>query len=185
LLNRKVMLYASVLMSFLFLGGLSLTAQETIRYPSNENDETYIDTTAKAPQYKEGLEDWFTDLELFLNREPYIRLISEFGERVKVEFTVRKDGSVDNVKIVTSSNTQLSPIIKLAIVSLKGWQPRIREGKSVDTKMIYTLRLLPIYDYPYIEIGLEMDAAYDKSNLPLKLLLAAVAVLGMILAFRL
>lgn len=162
-----------------------MIAQETIRYPSKENETEYVDTTARPPQYKGGLDDWFTDLEYFLNREPYIRLFSEFGDRFKVEFTVRKDGTVDHVKVLFSSNTQANPSVKLALQSLQAWQPRIREGKAVDTKMQYNLRVQPIFDFPFLEISLELDAPYDKTNRPLKFLLAGIAVLGMILAFRL
>jgi len=186
----KYWLNKSVVKTILFLvlsSGLNqISAQEIIRYPSNDNANdndtivTKIDSTAKPPIYRNGESDFFAYLELFLGRPEWANYFTPIGDVVVFEFIVKSDGSIENFKIISSSNLSMNIPLRQAIEKMDNWQPRIKEGKKVSTLMVYSLNIRSVLEFPYIEIRKDRDyEPTEPANKYIKWFLVIGAVLIM------
>lgn len=183
-MNRSVV--KTIFLVVLTIGLNQSFAQEIIRYSSNDdankNDTviTKIDSTAKPPIYRNGESDFFAYLELFLGRPEWSNYFTSIGDIVVFEFIVNSDGSIDNFKVISSSNLSMNIPLRQAIEKMDSWQPRIKEGKKVSTLMIYSLNIRSVYEFPYIEIRKDRDyEPIEPANKYLKWFLISGAVLIM------
>jgi hypothetical protein len=154
-LTKKLFTYFITLLTIPFAYG-----QEVIRYDTDSEDEFQIDTTFRPPSFPGGENEFLRDIEYYLGRPEWYGFLNQFGDKVYLEFIVKADGSVDKIKINNTSNFDLNVPLKRALAS-QTWNPRVRNGKAVSTKISYALNIRSIPEFPYAEVKLEPEYIYN------------------------
>lgn len=71
---------------------------------------------------------------------------------VYAQFTIRKDGALEDVDIIKAPNQELAQVAKRILLDMPIWKPAKVRGKTVQTKMILPIALSPNKSYShYIE----------------------------------
>lgn len=160
--------------------------QEVIRFESEEQaaaasyrDSIQVDSTARPPSYPGGEDAFFLSIEQFLSSPELRGIVNPIRDEVTFEFIVNKEGTVANFKIKRTSNIELNRPLKLAIERMK-WEPRIREGNAVETRISYTITLRSIYEFPFVLIEkTDTPLTADPSTRQVKIFIVAGALLIM------
>lgn len=160
--------------------------QEVIRFESEEQaaaasyrDSIQVDSTARPPSYPGGEDAFFLSIEQFLSSPEWRGIVNPIRDEVTFEFIVNKEGTVENFKIKRTTNIELNRPLKLAIEGMK-WEPRIREGNAVETRISYAISLRSIYEFPYLLIEkIDAPQTADPSTKQVKIFIVVGALLIM------
>lgn len=108
--------------------------QAPIEMPEEDPDENIVFVVAeKMPSFPGGQQA----LMKYLNeniRYPIIAQENGVQGRVIVQFTVRKDGTIDDVKVVRSADPSLDKEAVRLVKSMPNWEPGKQRGKAVHCK---------------------------------------------------
>lgn len=108
--------------------------QAPIEMPEEDPEENIVFVVAeKMPSFPGGQQA----LMKYLNeniRYPIIAQENGVQGRVIVQFTVRKDGSIDDVKVVRSADPSLDKEAIRLVKSMPNWEPGKQRGKAVHCK---------------------------------------------------
>lgn len=108
--------------------------QAPIEIPEEDPDENIVFVVAeKMPSFPGGQQA----LMKYLNeniRYPIIAQENGVQGRVIVQFTVRKDGTIDDVKVVRSADPSLDKEAVRLVKSMPNWEPGKQRGKAVHCK---------------------------------------------------
>ena len=125
-----------VFISFLFLFSVS-KAQESEKFEEIEEeiDTGIIDISPGGPaQYPGGMEAFYK----YINENKYYPnpKSNNIEGTVYVQFTVEKDGSITNVKLLRSLNPKYNQEAVRLVKEMPDWIPaKDAEGNNVSTKM--------------------------------------------------
>jgi protein TonB len=54
--------------------------------------------------------------------------------RVVVQFTVKKDGTLEDIEVIKSANDDFSAEVKRVVAAMPAWKPGKQNGKSVNVR---------------------------------------------------
>ncbi len=174
-------LYKALVLLFSLMAFEGIHAQETIRYSGNEDDGGLeVDSTARPPEYRNGGEDgFFRHLEWSLGANQWSNLFNTFGEKATFEFKINSDGHPIAFKLLKTTHFDIGIPLQKAVLQTE-WNPRIKNGKAVETKMVYSIMIIPIMEAPYIEVRKErLEGKFDPGNKELKLFIVVGSILLM------
>jgi len=108
--------------------------QAPIEMPEEDPEENIVFVVAeKMPSFPGGQQALMKYLSENI-RYPVIAQENGVQGRVIVQFTVRKDGSIDDVKVVKSADPSLDKEAVRLIKSVPAWEPGMQRGKAVHCK---------------------------------------------------
>lgn len=108
--------------------------QAPIEMPEEDSEENIVFVVAeKMPSFPGGQQALMKYLSENI-RYPVIAQENGVQGRVIVQFTVRKDGSIDDVKVVKSADPSLDKEAVRLIKSVPAWEPGMQRGKAVHCK---------------------------------------------------
>ena len=108
--------------------------QAPIEMPEEDPEENIVFVVAeKMPSFPGGQQALMKYLSENI-RYPVIAQENGVQGRVIVQFTVRKDGSIDDVKVVKSADPSLDKEAVRLIKSVPAWDPGMQRGKAVHCK---------------------------------------------------
>ncbi|MDD3479071.1 MAG: energy transducer TonB [Paludibacteraceae bacterium] len=114
------------------------TVQEIVKVPIAPIEEdpdlvTVFRVVEKMPEFPGGT----VELMKYLNsnvKYPIIAQENGIQGRVIVQFTVRRDGSIDDIEVVRSADPNLDKEAIRVIKSMPNWTPGEQRGKKVNCK---------------------------------------------------
>ncbi len=114
------------------------TVQEMLRVPiappvEDPEENVVFVVVEKMPEFPGGV----TELMKYLNNNvkyPIIAQENSIQGRVVVRFTVRRDGSIDDIEVVRSADPNLDKEAVRVIKSMPNWKPGEQRGKKVNCK---------------------------------------------------
>jgi TonB family protein len=114
-----------------------------------QNGKCYDSTGKEVDFYEFSIQPAYTggDAEMIkylVNHVKYPDLARENGisGTVFIQFIVRKDGRIDNVKIKISAHPSLDEESLRVIRNMPPWQPGYYDGKASDVKMVLPLKYI-------------------------------------------
>ncbi len=108
--------------------------QAPIEMPEEDPEENIVFVVAeKMPSFPGGQQALMKYLSENI-RYPVIAQENGVQGRVIVQFTVRKDGTIDDVKVVKSADPSLDKEAVRLIKSVPAWEPGMQRGKAVHCK---------------------------------------------------
>ncbi len=108
--------------------------QAPVEMPEEDPEENIVFVVAeKMPSFPGGQQALMKYLSENI-RYPVIAQENGVQGRVIVQFTVRKDGSIDDVKVVKSADPSLDKEAVRLIKSVPAWEPGMQRGKAVHCK---------------------------------------------------
>ncbi len=108
--------------------------QAPIEMPEEDPEENIVFVVAeKMPSFPGGQQALMKYLSENI-RYPVIAQENGVQGRVIVQFTVRRDGSIDDVKVVKSADPSLDKEAVRLIKSVPAWEPGMQRGKAVNCK---------------------------------------------------
>ncbi len=108
--------------------------QAPVEMPEEDPEENIVFVVAeKMPSFPGGQQALMKYLSENI-RYPIIAQENGVQGRVIVQFTVRKDGSIDDVKVVKSADPSLDKEAVRLIKSVPAWEPGMQRGKAVHCK---------------------------------------------------
>lgn len=120
------------LVVFVFCTYTVLQAQNSININTVIMDTIYT-VADNYPSYKNGDESWKKYLKKNL-KYPKKAWWEEIEADVVIEFIVRKDGTVTNIKHLTVSEWGFEEEATRLVKECGKWNPAIKNGKTVDFK---------------------------------------------------
>lgn len=114
------------------------TVQEMVRVPiapieEDPEENVVFKVVENMPEFPGGV----TELMKYLNNNvkyPIIAQENGIQGRVVVQFTVRRDGSIDDIEVVRSADPNLDKEAVRVIKSMPNWKPGEQRGKKVNCK---------------------------------------------------
>ena len=92
----------------------------------------------KMPEYPGGLDEFRKYLEQNIVIPAELKAVNQ---KVLVEFVVNKDGSVNEIRVITNVDRRISDEIIRVIKASKKWKPGIQRGIPVKVKMVVPIVL--------------------------------------------
>jgi hypothetical protein len=142
------------LILYLFLNRPIIGFSQVEIFRNQPDTSTFInpsDTITSIPVFENGDEDFFRFLETNIDYRG-IQIQNLSGENIKFSFYVEKNGEISDVKIINSSNMNLSNEMIRVMSRIKPWTPGYLVGKKKKTLMIYDLNVRSVSSMPPIEI---------------------------------
>ncbi len=114
------------------------TVQEVVKVPvapieEDPEENVVFKVVEKMPEFPGGQ----LELMKYLNsnvKYPVIAQENGIQGRVIVQFTVRRDGTIDDVEVVRSADPNLDKEAIRVIKSMPNWKPGEQRGKKVNCK---------------------------------------------------
>jgi len=94
-------------------------------------------TADSMPEFPEGIEGVYSFVQENLNVK-YLNRVE--NSRIYVSFIVGKDGRVEDIQVVKSTDKRLSKVIVKILRKIPNWKPGEIGGKKVDVRLTLSFK---------------------------------------------
>lgn len=122
--------------------GAEITSSPLIASPYTEEGGEIFFIVEEMPDFQDGGPDAFRDYISRNLRYPETAKENNISGRVFVQFVVKADGSVDDVKIVRSADPDLDEEALRVVRSSPGWTPGRQRGQAVSVAFTFPINFV-------------------------------------------
>ncbi|GHT31642.1 hypothetical protein FACS189434_01740 [Bacteroidia bacterium] len=129
-----IVMKKSILIGFIFCGlfaNVAFATDSTAKEKITPSEERVLFFTDTMPQFPGGQEALYKFIAQNL-RYPFYAAKNGIQGRVMLRFIVQKDGSITNIKVISSPDESLSNEAVRVIMAMPNWIPGKLNGEPVD-----------------------------------------------------